>query len=51
MRDLLAAIFLLELVARIVGPPKSGPYLVSLTGAEPMTDFEEHLYQEVFGDG
>jgi hypothetical protein len=48
LRDLLAALFLLELVARIVAP-QGAPYLISFTGAEPMTDFEEALYAAMEG--
>lgn len=46
-RDLLklfTALFMLEVVARIVGPKDHGPYLLSLTAGEPMTEFEERLY-------
>lgn len=45
----LAAIFFLELVARLVGPPDAGPYLVSLTAAEPMTELDEALSVFMFG--
>lgn len=44
----IAAIFWLEILARIAGPPKHGPYLVSLTAAEPMTDFEQVLYPAAY---
>ena len=48
MLRLLVAIVWLELMARIAGPKDHGPYLLSLTAAEPMTDFEEQLYPQLF---
>lgn len=40
----LAAVFWMELIARIIGPPDHGPYLIGFTAAEPMPDFEAALY-------
>ena len=48
MIGLVVAIFWLELVARITGPKDHGPYLVTFTAAEPMTDFEQVLYTALF---
>jgi hypothetical protein len=44
---LLTALLYLEIIARIVGPKDHGPYLLSFTGAEPMTDFERVLYDSM----
>ena len=48
MIKFLAAIFWLEIMARIAGPKDHGPYLLSFTMAEPMTDFEKMLYPALF---
>jgi len=46
MRDILAAIFWLEIIARIIGPAshRKEPYLVSMALSEPMTKLDEIIY-------
>ena len=45
MIELLRALFLLEMIARVAGRRKPDePYLLGLTAAEPVTDFERCLY-------
>ncbi len=46
MKSFLGAIVLMELMARIVSTEKRpGPYLVGLTAAEPLTEFERRLME------
>lgn len=49
LRALIAAIFWLEIMARI-SAPRDEPYLVSLTAAEPMTPLDEAISLTMFGE-
>ena len=46
---LLGQLYLLELIARIVGRQK-GPYLVSILPGEPMTPLDEAIAGALAGD-